>query len=155
MSNYEIKIPAGLSLFAGTIIEPEPPTLSSLKDDILGLCLAEDTNADVVCHLVNAYIDILIEEDEEFELTDGDAEQVYRKYAIRGWREAVSRDYPEATRSRDDSTVYESCDWFEYDKTHWPAQLVAEIGYLVGIKNGRSAVAMSRYYEKNHPEVTQ
>ena len=157
MSNikYDISIPPGLKLLAGTILEPERLTAESLKEDILGLCLdnEDQINADVVGHLVNAYIDLLIENDEEFELTDGDAEQIYREYAIKGWRESVSREYPEAVKSRDDNEVYDSCDWYEFGSHHWPAQLIAEVGYLLGYKGGRQGIAMTKYYEAHKKEA--
>ena len=156
MSNFNIKIPAGLNMMAGTILEPEVPTADSLKNDIFALCMSDDVAelTPVIKGLVNAYVALaeFNDEDEDMVLvSDSDdwaAEKVYIEYAIKGWRQAVGREYPEAAKSRDDERVYESCPWYDFGKMTWPAQLIAEVGYLVGYKAGREGVAMSRYFEQ-------
>jgi hypothetical protein len=151
----KIKLPAGLGLIAGTILQPERPTSDDLREQIYGAVLDYGDechpNADVVKALVAAYSALLEAEDEDevgFDIISGnDAELFYRKYAIKAWRKEVGKAYPDANKSRDDSDVYENCDWYEFGKMTWPRQLLAEIGYLVGLKNGREAVASSRHYE--------
>jgi hypothetical protein len=156
----KIRLPAGLGMIAGTILQPDCPTSSEVKEQIYGAVLdtGDDSqpNVDVVKALVAVYSALLEAEDEDeigFDIISGnDAEQFYRKYVVKAWRKEVSRSYPEATKSRDDEDVYEGCDWYEFGKMTWPRQLLAEIGYLVGLKNGREAVAMSRYYEARKAE---
>jgi hypothetical protein len=150
----KIKLPPGLGLIAGTILQPDKPTSDEVKEQIYALCLDDNDGCGAsmaVQPLVKAYSALLEEEwaeEEAFDIdTTSEGEKVYREFAIKGWREVVGKAYPEATKSRDDSDVYECCDWYEFGETTWPTQLIAEVGYLQGVANGHAAVAMSRYAE--------
>lgn len=155
MATPKIRIPLGLNLIAGTIMEPDKPTAETLREHIFGLVLDDDdsVNPDVLRPLVNAYEALLIEgEEDDIEfVSDADdwaAEKLYRQFCIKGWREAVGRTYPEAVDSRTDEDVYEGCPWYEFGgKCNWPAQLIAEIGYLRGYKEGCRGVAMTNYVQ--------
>ena len=155
-NNKRIKIDPGLRLMAGTMLTPDAPTPESLKEAIFGLVLNDDdeVNFNVLRPLVKAYSELLTAEAEESDtevdfVSDADdyaAEKLYREFAIKGWRQAVGAKYPEATKSRSDEEVYEGCAWYEYGKMTWPTQLIAEVGYVLGYRDGRNAIAMSEYF---------
>jgi hypothetical protein len=144
----------GLQLMAGTILEPEAPTVDSIKEAIFGLCLAEDAEAytDVIVSLVGVYRSLLDYDDVEYALSDDAddwaAEKVYRKFIVQGWRDVVKRSYPEAVKSRTDDDVYEGCPWYEFNGI-FPTQLLAEMAYAMGVKAGREAVQMARFHEQH------
>lgn len=149
MSKY--KISPGLTLMAA--MEPSQPTAESLKDNIFGLVLDEDgNNVEVLKHLVAAYSQIISneadDEDKEVEfVSDSDdwaAEKLYREYCIKGWKNAMKRRFPQALE-RDDDSIYESCPWYDFGKMTWPAQLIVEVGFLLGYKAGREAIGMHDY----------
>lgn len=158
MSNAKkIKLPPGISLLAS--LEPDPPTVESIKDDIFGLLFDDDDgiNQDVLAALVKAHRELLIaqaeENDEEVELVcdtdDYEAEKLYRQFCIKGWRHAVKKEYPEAEASRTDDDVYEGCPWYEFEKgIVWSAQLLAEVGYVLGYREGRRGIAMTKYVQQ-------
>ena len=52
-----------------------------------------------------------------------EAEQLYREFAIKGFRAGATRD----TGTLTDDEVYERCDWYEYEVANWPDQLIAEL----------------------------
>ena len=162
----KIKIPAGLNLMAGTLLQPDRPTLEDLKEQIFGAIL--DTEGcdfdppDLVKPLVAAYL-VLAEQEAELEsyADRGDgtvdtvcgnaAELLYREFAIKGWRRTVKSKYPEAAKERDDSDVYEGCDWYEFGDIAWPTQLLAEVGYVIGCQSGQQSLAWDRYHrEQGH-----
>jgi len=158
MTKKAYRIPPGLGLMAGTILEPERPTSEDLKKLIIGMAInddEEDPNGDALRGLVSAYTELLIEEEEDLELVsdsnDWAAEKVCRECAIRGWRDAVKAAYPDVAKSRDDSEVYECCPWYEFGKMTWPVQLVAEVGYLAGYREGRRALRFADYAK--HQEI--
>lgn len=152
-----IRIPAGFTLRA--CLGGEPPTADEIKDMIFNAALPEDDdpNPEVLKGLVRVYLALTEAEaeddswDDSYDVlndaNDWEAEKVYREYAIKGWRKAVGSQYPEAAASRDDDEVYESCPWYDYGKMVWPAQLVAEVGYLAGYKAGREGLAMHHYVQ--------
>jgi hypothetical protein len=151
----DIKIPVGFSLRVS--LGFDSPTAEEIKDLIFAVALPEDDdpNTEVLKGLVRAYMGLTEAEAEDDSWDDGydilsdnndyEAEKVYREFAIKGWRAAVGSQFPEAAKSRDDDEVYESCPWYDYGKMVWPAQLVAEVGYLAGYKAGREGVAMHNY----------
>lgn len=157
----KIKISAGLKLLAGTILQPDRPTAESIKEQIFGTILdTEDCDfdpPDLVKPLVAAYM-VLIEREAELASYEGngdgeidtvsnnEAEQLYREFTIKGWRNAVSSKHPKVAKERDESDVYESCDWYEFDKMTWPTQLIAEVGFVIGYKSGQQALAWERYH---------
>jgi len=149
----DIKIPVGFTLMAS--LGSDMPTAEGLRDLIFAAALPEDDdpNADVLKGLIRAYMALAeAEEDEDYEVVsdepDWEAEKIYREFAIKGWRAAVGRRYPEAAKSRDDDEVYESCPWYDFGKMVWPDQLVAEVGYLAGYKSGREGIAMHEYVQE-------
>lgn len=162
----KIKIPAGLSLMAGTILQPDRPEAETLKEMIFAMVLDNEDEFDLckpaLRSLVEAYSAMLDQEVEyaqyedenvpEVETVgsrdDWEAENVYREFCIKGWRATVKQEYPEAVASRDDSDVYEGCTHFDYLKGAWPVQLIAEVGYLIGVRDGKQGIAMTRYYER-------
>jgi hypothetical protein len=166
MSNNKkkIRIPAGLSFLASSMLTPDAPTSEGLKESVFGLVLNDDdgVNEKVVGALVSAYAELLLDEieredsDDEIEFVGDEgyaAEKLYQKYCIAGWRAAVKREYPEAEASRDDESVYEGCPWYEFSGVTWPAQLLAEVAYVLGYKEGRRGVAMSRYFEEHRKNL--
>ena len=162
----KIKIPAGLGLMAGTILQPDRPEAETLKEMIFAMVLDSEEEIDLckpaLRSLVEAYTALLEQgveyaryEDEEVDdvetvgsRDDWAAENVYREFCIKGWRATVKREYPEAVASRDDADVYESCTHFDYLKGAWPVQLIAEVGYIIGVRDGKQGIAMTRYYEQ-------
>lgn len=158
-TKFKIKIDPSLRLFTGTILEAEKPDASTLREHIIGICLNDDDgiNMEVLKPLVQAYIAQATYEFDEEErgrevqlVSDHDdyaAEKLYRKYSIKGWREAVRPEYPEYEKSCDDDAAYENCGWYEFGKMVWPAQLIAEVGYMLGYRSGRSGVQMTRHFE--------
>jgi hypothetical protein len=74
-----------------------------------------------------------------------EAEQLYREFAIKGFRKGVS----ESTVCNDtDDEVYERCSWYEYEVANWPDQLIAEIAYAIGYRDAKQAEALYRYAEE-------
>lgn len=156
-NNKKIRLSPGIQLLSA--MEPDAPTVESLKDNIFGLLFNDDDgiNHDALAGLLKAYNALLIEQAEENDVevefvSDADdyaAEKLYRRFCIRGWRDAVKREYPEAVASRDDDSVYEGCPWYEFEKRlAWPEQLIAEIGYVLGYKEGRRGIAMTKYVQQ-------
>ena len=158
----KIKLSAGLSLIAGPILSPSRPTAESLKEQIFGAILDTDgcdfDPPDLVRPLVAAYL-VLLEQEAELAsyadegdgevatVSDNEAEMIYREFAIKGWRKAISSKHPDVAKERDDSDVYESCDWYEFDKMTWPTQLIAEVGFIIGVQSGKQALAWESYHE--------
>jgi hypothetical protein len=85
----------------------------------------------------------------DFELVSGnEAEDIYRKFIINGYRAASKVTSEDAS----DDRVYESCDWYESIVDNWPDQLLAEIAYAKGRRAAREAIAMSEYYKAHKSE---
>lgn len=151
----DIKIPVGFTLMA--VIGGEVPTAEGIKELIFAVALPEEDepNVDVLKGLIRAYMALFDAEAEEnnwepgYEVlndaNDYEAEKVYRRFAVKGWRVAVKREYPKAVASRDDDEVYDCCPWYDFGKMVWPDQLVAEVGYLAGYREG---VAMTEYVQQ-------
>jgi hypothetical protein len=150
----KIQLSPGLSLIAGTIVQPERPTSESIKEQIFGAILDYgdecSPNADVVKGLVAAYSALLEAEDEEevgFDrISDNEAELLYREYAIKGRRNAIRSKHPKVAKKREDCSVYEYCDWYDFGRMTWPTQLIAEVGFIVGSKAGKETLAWDRYH---------
>lgn len=156
MTTRKIKLPAGITMSIG-MLRDDPPTAEDVRGYVLGAARESDDgtppNSDVVRGLVKAYVALCeadaYEEDEEVEfviLDPSESELLYREFAIKGYRHAVKKEYP-GVKDQDDCSVYENCDWYEFERIHWPDQLIAEIGFMVGYRDGRSALAMSRHFK--------
>lgn len=164
MSRRKIKLPVGITLSIG-MLRDDSPTAEDIRGYVLGAARESDDgnppDNDVVKGLVNAYVAMCKAEacaedvEVEFNLCDpAESEQVYRQYALKGYRQAVKKEYPEVME-QDDCSVYENCDWYEFVGIHWPDQLVAEFGFMAGYNSGRSALEMNRYYKAYKAEQAE
>ncbi len=136
----------------------DPVTSGALKDLVFdALFGGEDPDYDIVSGLVNAYISLCEREanenDKELELiSDGPshardyaAEKLYYKYAIAGYKSSV----PEV-RDCEDGDLHESVTWYDLPVgLSWTPQLLAEVAYAFGVRDGLQAKAMARYFAEN------
>lgn len=144
-----IKMPAGITFLSS--LRSDPPTAADIREMVFNAALADDPDERVIRALVKAYMAMSIaeaeaeDEDTDWEMVSDepnwDAEKVYRKYIIAGYRVA-SKLKPEQV---DDDSIYENCTWYDYGKMDWPDQLIAEVAFVRGYRDAREAQAMYNY----------
>lgn len=146
--NRQIPIQPGLSLMA--FLANTPPTADDLKSHCFALALQEDRPDGVLEGLIDAYTAQLVadadaqecdDDCEAYETVSGnEAEDLYRQYAIKGYR-AASKLKNEIS----DERIYESCDLYDFDVKLWPDVLLAEIAYVKGYRAARQAAGYAEY----------
>jgi hypothetical protein len=148
MSN-NIKVTPGTELL-GIMGPSDEPSSEALKAMVVATAMTSEDGypPSVLNSLVSAYIDMesFMSESEgtgfNFSLvSEPEAEQLYRKFAIKGFRKAAG-----AVRVRlTDEEVYERCSMYEFEVANWPDQLLADIGYAIGYRDEKQAEEFYRY----------
>lgn len=146
MSN-QIKVAPGTEVLGSLGHLLVQPSSESLQEMVIAIAMTEEDGypPSVLNSLVCAYIDMesFMSETEgtgfNFSLVqEPEAEQLYREFAIKGFRKASG--------CKDtDEEVYERCSFYEYEVANWPDQLIAEIGYAIGYRDAKQAEQFYRY----------
>lgn len=137
-----------------SFIEPGNPEVEVLRDMVIRVAMLDEyeRNNDALRGLVDAYTALLTAEADEHDVEldtvhDGDtyeAEKVYLKYALAGYRYSM----PER-KGWSDNDLMEYISWYTFPKMWWPTALLAEVGFMRGSRDAKEAKAMFAYFAEN------
>lgn len=153
----DIKINKGSLRLFHMVSNSEDPSSEDIKEMIFNHAIHNDDgiNPDFIRGLLTAYMARVRDEDDDGE--DGEewldwreAEQVYIRFSVDGYRDRMKRSEYKHVAEYSDEEIYERCDWWEFGEMQWPAKMIAELAYVNGTFAAAKGIQMTKYFAQHH-----